>query len=52
MKCTCQEMEKMDVKELRQKRFELLEEIHKKQQELDQMDYQIYKKKKEMDAGD
>lgn len=46
MKCSCQDMEKMDIKTLRKERGKLLEEIHEKQQTLDQMDYQIYKKKK------
>lgn len=47
MKCSCQEMETIELHELKKKRFQLLEEIHEKQQELDQMDYQIYKRKKE-----
>lgn len=38
---------KVTVRELRKKRFRLLEEIHEKQQRLDQIDYQIYQKKKE-----
>ncbi len=52
MKCSCQDMEKMDIKTLRKERGKLLEEIHEKQQTLDQMDYQIYKKKKEQGIGD
>lgn len=45
MTYTSQDIEKMDVKELRKKRGILLAEIHEKQQELDQMDYEIYQKK-------
>ncbi len=52
MKCTCLDIEKMDIKTLKKERGKLLEEIHEKQQTLDQMDYQIYKKKKSLDEGD
>ena len=41
-----QELEKMKIKELRKERFRLLDDIHEKQQQLDQIDYQIYQKKK------
>ena len=41
-----QELEKMKIKELRKERFRLLNDIHEKQQQLDQIDYQIYQKKK------
>ena len=41
-----QELEKMKIKELRKERFRLLDDIHEKQR-LDQIDYQIYQKKKE-----
>ena len=40
-----QELEKMKIKELRKERFRLLDDIHEKQQQLDQIDYQIYQKK-------
>ena len=39
--------EKMKIKELRKERFRLLDDIHEKQQQLDQIDYQIYQKKNE-----
>ena len=42
-----QELEKMKIKELRKERFRLLDDIHEKQQQLDQIDYQIYQKKNE-----
>lgn len=42
-----QPIETMDVKDLKKERYRLLEKIHGKQQELDQIDYQIYQKKKE-----
>ena len=37
----------MKIKELKKERFRLLDDIHEKQQQLDQIDYQIYQKKKE-----
>lgn len=40
-----QELEKMKIKELRKERFRLLDDIHEKHQQLDQIDYQIYQKK-------
>lgn len=52
MKCTCLDIEKMDIKTLKKERGKLLEEIHEKQQTLDQMDYQIYKKKTEKEQSD
>ena len=47
-----QELEKMKIKELRKERFRLLDDIHEKQQRLDQIDYQIYQKKKEEGSND
>ncbi len=52
MKCSCLDIEKMDVKTLKKERHRLLEEIHEKQQTLDQMDYCIYQKKKEEKGED
>ena len=49
MKCSCRDIEEMDIKTLKKERARLLEEIHEKQQTLDQMDYQIYQKKKEQE---
>ena len=46
-----QELEKMKIKELKKERFRLLDDIHEKQQRLDQIDYQIYQKKKEEGKG-
>ena len=46
-----QELEKMKIKELRKERFRLLDDIHEKQQQLDQIDYQIYQKKNEEGKG-
>ncbi len=51
MKCTCLDIEKMDIKTLQKERGKLLEEIHEKQQTLDQMDYQIYKKRMKKGQG-
>lgn len=47
MEVTRRSIETMDTKDLKKERYRLLEEIHGKQQRLDQIDYQIYQKKKE-----
>lgn len=43
---SCQ-METMDLRELKKRRFALLEDIHVRQQELDQLDYLIDQKKRD-----
>lgn len=43
---SCQ-METMDLRELKKRRFALLEDIHARQQELDQLDYRIDQKKRQ-----
>lgn len=46
VECSAQSIEGMNLKELKKRRMQLLEEIHKQQELLDQMDYVIFKKEK------
>lgn len=46
VECSAQSIEEMNLKELKKRRMQFLEEIHKQQELLDQMDYVIFKKEK------
>lgn len=46
VECSAQSIEGMNLKELKKRRMQLLEEIHKQQELLDQIDYVIFKKEK------
>lgn len=46
VECSARSIEGMNLKELKKRRMQLLEEIHKQQELLDQMDYVIFKKEK------